>query len=248
MFNGKYVSIKSIMATLVKYPFIDNISSDDLGLYLSEFLRKVGAPLAFTDKVVTIEIKNNRGMLPCDLLYIRGTRALFPNDCNDCGNDEYIALAYASDIYHSSYHCSDTIDECNKYNDYTYSLNNGAIYTSFKEGEVQMSYRGLVVDEEGYPMLPDDVKVKEAFKYYVLMQYAEPAYFRKDIPKDIYYEIKQQYAWYIGAAQNSLNMPNSDQMQTLQNGIIRLLRNTNWQEDGWRTFAQKEYITGVNKN
>jgi len=253
MFNGKYISIKSVLARIANYPFMDGLSQEDVALYLSEFLRKVGAPVAFVDKLKTIDITNSRGDLPKDLLYIRGSR-VFCNglvssvDCADKCKDGFIALRYASDIYHSSYHCSDTLDTCDTNYDFTYSLNGGFIYTSFNTGQIQMSYKGLLLDEDGYPMIPDDVKVLEALKYYILWQYAEPSYFRKDIPKDIFQEIKQQYYFYVGAAQNSLNMPSPDQMKTLENGLIRMIRNTDWHEQGWKNFSYDERMTGVNRN
>ena len=255
MFNGNYISIKSILGTIVNYPFVEGIAKEDIALYLAEFLRKVGAPISFLDKIDTIDILNNKGDLPNDILYIRGTRVacdgliLSNNSTYNCDNKQgYISLKYASDIYHTGYHCTDTGDELDMNADFTYSLNGGRIFTSFKEGCIEMSYKGLMVDDQGFPMIPDDVKVIEALKYYILWKYAEPAYYRKDVPRDIYDDIKTQYAFYVGAAQNSLNMPSPDQMQTLQNGLIRLIRNTQWHEEGWRNFTKKEKMTGVNRS
>jgi hypothetical protein len=40
---------------------------------------------------------------------------------------------------------------------------------SFEEGEIKLHYRTLPVDEEGYPLIPDNENLKQAIFYYCLM-------------------------------------------------------------------------------
>lgn len=240
MFNGKYVSIGSILATVVRYPFVEGINKEDVALYLSNFLRLIGSPIVFKDNVPRkIEVKNFRAEIPEDMIYLKGIR-YSKEDSDDY--DTYIPMKYASDIYHAGVQCDDDdIEYCGK-DVITYILNDRYIQTSEKDGFIQMTYESILTDEEGLPMVPDDVKVKEALKYYILWQYAEPAYYRKDVPKDVFHDIKQQYMWYIGAATNSLNMPSPDQMKTLEDGLIRLIKSSTQHETTWKRFAQKERL------
>lgn len=245
MFNGKYISITSILSQILKYPFVEGLSKEDVAGFLAEFLRIVGAPIAFTDKVVELEVKNYRANIPKDLIYIKGIRY---NCCNEENKDKYTPMRYASNIYHSGAHCSENINEqANCTSNYTYILNSQYIQTSEKDGFIQVAYQAIFTDSEGMPMIPDDSKIKQALKYFILWQYAEPAYYRKDVPRDIYHDIKQQYFWYIGAAQNSLNMPSPDQMKTLENGLIRLIKSSTQHETTWRNFDNKEILNTKDK-
>lgn len=241
MFNGKFISIGSILSNIMRYPFVEGIQKEDVAVYLSNFLRLVGAPITFNNLVKEIEIKNYRADIPSDMIYIKGIRY---SDTKKDDKDEYTPMRYASDLYHSGRHCTENIAEqaaCRD-TDFTYILDEQYIKTSTKEGFIQIAYQAIQTDNEGLPMVPDDTKITEALKYYILWQYAEPAYYRKDVPKDIYNDIKTQYMWYVGAATNMLNMPSPDQMKTLENGIIRLIKSSTQHENVWRNFQRKERL------
>jgi len=235
MHNAQYTSIKSIFSEILRYPFVEGIQPEDVALYLTKLLSLVGSPFAYETKFENIEITNNKGPLPCDMIRINGTKYM-TEDCNG-----YLPLTYASDIYHSSYHSEDCPDKrC--ISDHSYSINNGYIYTSFNEGKIKMAYQGIATDEEGFPMVPDNVKFKEALKYYILWQYAEPARYRGEVSRDVYEDIKQQYYWYVGAASNSFNMLTMDKAKSLENGIIRLFQGMDHHSESWKNFNKKEYF------
>jgi len=235
MNNSKYVSIKTILYDISRYPFVEGIQAEDIALYLNSLLSLVGSPFLFNKKYKTIEIKNYKAYLPCDLITIDGCRY------RKSENEVYLSLKYASDIYHSQYHSTDSPDlNCNS--EQTYSINNNMIYCSFQEGNLEMAYQGIVTDEEGLPMIPDNVSFKQALKYYVLWQYAEPARYRNEVTRDVYEDIKQQYFWYVGQASNSFNMLTPDRAKTLENGLIRLFQNVDFHRTGWKTFDKKEII------
>lgn len=235
MSNTKYISIKSILYDITRYPFVENIQPEDIAIYLKTLLSLVGSPFNFDRKYANIEIKNNKGLLPCDLIMINGTRYKF----ND--NDKYTSLKYASDIFHSQYHISDSPDlTCDA--DNSYSINNNIIYTSFSEGILEMSYQGILVDDDGLPMIPDNESFKQALKYYILWQYTEPARYRNEVSRDVYEDIKQQYYWYVGQATNSFNMLTPDRAKSLENGLIRLFQNVDFHSTNWKDFNKKEHF------
>lgn len=239
MFNGNYTSIDSILYEISRFPFVEGIDKEDIATFLVDFLRIVGTPIAFADKVVTLEVKGNRAKIPSDLIYLNGIRF------GKSGNEEsFVPMLYASNIYHSSIACKDSTDNltCNS-STIEYILNNQYIQTSEKEGRIQLAYQTIYTDENNMPMIPDDVKIKMALKYFILWQYTEPAFYRNDVPNNVYNDIKQQYFWYMGAAKNSLNMPSPDQMKTIENGLIRLIKSSTQHETHWKNFSKKEDLS-----
>ena len=100
------------------------------------------------------------------MIYIRGIRY---TDNKDKKEPYYIPMVYASDIYHSGLHCDETVHEqYNCQSNITYNINNNYIETSTKDGYVQIAYQAIKTDEEGFPMIPDDTKVRMALKYFIL--------------------------------------------------------------------------------
>ena len=237
MNNGKYISIKSILADISRYPFMEGISKEEVAIYLTEMLRNIGAPLAFKEEFKKIEILNYRGELPNNLIQIQGVRYL----CGTCNTNGYIPLGYATDIYKSTYHCDGSPD-LTVDSDLTYSLNDSHILTSFDEGQVEMVYKTIQTDKDGFPMIPDNSKVVRALKYYVLWQYAEPARFRQEIPRDIWEEIRVNYYTSVAAASNSLNMPTMDQAAAMTNSLVKLIQTIDWQAQGWAAAGNNENI------
>lgn len=237
MFNGNYISISSILSNILKYPFVEGIQKEDIAEYLAALTRLIGAPIAMVNLVKELKVENYRAKTPTDLIYVRGIR--YNSEQIDT-KEAYIPMRYASDIYHSGIHCSDSLDNSCINTDYTYEIDSNYIRTSAETGYIQIAYQSIKTDEYGLPMIPDDEKFKQALKYYILWQYAEPSYYRKDVPRDVYEDIKQNYAFYVGGASNSLNMPSPDQMKTLENGLIRLIKSSTQHETAWRNFQRKE--------
>lgn len=61
----------------------------------------------------------------------------------------------------------------NDYKDYVdYSIKDGHIITTKKDGLIILFYLGQVTDEEGYPMIPNKIEYIEAIYFYIMMKIA----------------------------------------------------------------------------
>jgi hypothetical protein len=59
------------------------------------------------------------------------------------------------------------------FKDVTYKINDNYIITTFKEGaSVLMAYKAFPVDEDGYPLIPDNEKFKQAVQWYIMHKLA----------------------------------------------------------------------------
>jgi hypothetical protein len=51
--------------------------------------------------------------------------------------------------------------------DLTYKIQGNFIYTSFEEGEIEVSYQAIATDEQGFPLIPDNSSFTRALELYI---------------------------------------------------------------------------------
>lgn len=272
MHNGQTISLKTILWKVLKNPLATDLTYEEAAEYTIEAIRLLGAPLSFIDKVSDplITIQNYKGVLPSNLLDIRGVRVI-----TDINNYEHCAipLRHATDIYHTGLSCSEPTgnDHDSEYSihtpdptgstqetytdfrhnptnmmEYTYTTQKGIIYTSIKEGQVQMSYRALAVDEDGYPLIPNDQKTIMAIHYYILHRFLEPLWMLGKITDKAFTYIEQKRHFYMGGAGNSLQLAGIDHLESIMNTINRLIVNTQAHTNFYKGSGLKERLKKYN--
>lgn len=98
---------------------------------------------------------------------------------------------------------------------FTYDIDmNGDIITDMKEGELLVSYLGMVSDENGIPMIPDVESVIKAIKFYIEFHFAYIAYRKSRASNDFnfFQNAERLKNKYIGEARDKMNMPTNDEM------------------------------------
>ena len=95
MMTGRTVSVGNILWKVLKQPIVQDLKYEDAAEYAIEYLRLIGAPLTFEDKVIRIKLSNYKGLLPSNLISLKGIEYA---DCECTGG---IAMRYASNIYHT---------------------------------------------------------------------------------------------------------------------------------------------------
>lgn len=235
--NGKYVSIVPIIEKVYRdMGSINQLNFGDAIEWVGEAIEFIGAPLQMTEKVAKIEICGKRGRLPSDLHMIITAGAAVNADCNDC-DISFTQMRYSTDTYHMYVSCC---GDCNCTSSLTYKVNDDYIFTNFDEGVVRMAYRGIPVDKNGYPLIPDDVKFKNAVAYHVMWKLAFIMLMQEKISRIAYEKIERDRDWYIAAAQTRANTPSVDMMESIKNNWIRLIKKINQQGDGFKSAGEAE--------
>ena len=231
-----YISIRQIMDDIREHPLLKDINLERVVNYTYHFLRIVGAPRLFVDKVEEIEVKNYRAKLPCDFIEVIQIR-----DIN--GNP----FLYTTDNFHEStnktpqnqYKCY--IDNF-QYQNLTYKIQGNVIFTSVKDCIIEIAYKALVVDEDGFPMLPDNSPFIRALEAYIKVQQFTILFDTSKISGQVLQNAQQEYAWAVGQAESDLRRMNVDQMQSLTNLWNTLLPRVNEHRNGFKTMNIQEKI------
>ena len=101
--------------------------------------------------------------------------------------------------------------------DPTYSVNDNFIFTNYESGYVFLAYKALPVDKDGFPLIPDNRRYKEAVKSFIRYKIDYILWRTEELTKDVYQDSEREWLWYVGSAGNIARMPNVDGMQSLMN-------------------------------
>jgi len=226
MITGKTISVGNILWKVLKQPIVQDLKYEDAAEYAIEYLRLIGAALAFEDKVERIKLNNYKAPLPCNLINIRGVAY------SDCECEGGVAMRYASDIYHT--------DDSNCSQEYTYITQNNVVTTSMKDGWINISYSALATDEFGYPLIPDNESFKVALEYYIIHRTLEGLWSMGKITDKVFQYYEQKRHFYSAQATSSMQIKNMDQMETMINAVNRMILDVNPHQTFYKNFGVKE--------
>ena len=245
MTNSNYKSLGTILWKVLRNPLASEITYEDAAEYALEFIKLIGAPVIYLDKNELLSLTNYKAELPCDLLYINGVRY---NDLSVEGFvGQPIAMREATNIYHQDpyEHKNEQDTEFDlrgnhRKTEFTYTIQKGIIFTSMQTGSVEIAYKAIATDEEGYPLIPDNEKVMLGLEYYILSRYLEPLWMMGKITDKAFEYIQQKRYFYTPSAFTSLQMPGIDKMETLMNSLNRLVINSNAHQNFFKKAGEKE--------
>ena len=223
----RYISIKEILDNLLDNPLLQDLTLERVVNYTVDFIRKVGMPKVYIEKTANLEIKEYRALLPCDFHKMIQVRAF---------NEGYSQVFRSStDSFHLSKDKGDS-------HDLTYKLQGQAIYTSMKNGTIEIVYQAIPVDCDGYPMIADNSSFREALELYITKKRYKVLFDTGKIRGDVYSSTCQDYAFAVGQAQTSLIMPTIDEMESITNSWNTLIPRVREHSFGFINNGSKEEL------
>lgn len=188
-------------------------------------------PTMYIEKTTELRIENYRAKLPCDFHEMIQVRTNFEK----CGHYVGGVFRYSTDNFHMS-------DKTHESPDLTYKVQGTVIYTSIKEGTIEIAYRAIAVDDEGYPLIPDKSSFSRALELYIKKQCFTILFDLGKINQAVLSNTQQEYAWAVGQAQSDLIRPSIDEMQSITNAFNTLLPRVHEHSKGFITDGSKEYF------
>lgn len=123
-----------------------------------------------------------------------------------------------------------------------YTTKPGYIMTNIPNGFVKISYHAIITDEEAMPMIPDNPSYMEAIYWYVTMKLEFPKYKNGRTPRHVYYDIKNSWNFYRKQAYAEAMMPGVDELQTLQNGWLKLYPEINEHDTFFSSLGDRQIL------
>lgn len=254
MYTGKYISSKAIIDKIYRdYGFRPTDIDEEAVLEnIYDVMMLIGVPTAFVDEESVVEITNYRGELPCGLIDLTSLRL----------HGQQIALQYSSDRFymdHTNAPATTGIDNNAPYVDqystmpsimgagtsnktFTYTINNGYIFTNWQTGSIDIVYKAFPTDENGWPEIPDNVRYTKAVEAYVAERIGFKQWMKGELTDKVYAKLEQERLWYIPSAANALRIPGLDQMESIKNQWLTLIPNITQQAYGFRYLNRRQRI------
>lgn len=110
-----------------------------------------------------------------------------------------------------------------------YTTEPGSILTSFEQGEIRVHYKGLATDEDGLPLIPDNVHLKEALYLYSRAKMTGAGW--KDPVYNVAY-LEQKFELVARRAINDMNKWTVDKAEAVRRNQLSF----NIAEDYWANF------------
>lgn len=213
----------------MRHPLMQGITLETVIDESIQFMRLMGNPTIFEEKVEELEVVNYRASLPCDFYKEIGVRPISEHDAGR-------AFTSSSD----SFHMSNKGVERDSYG--TYKIQNSVIHTNLKEGKIELAYSAISTDDEGYPLIPENTEFERALEAYIKMNYFTILFDLNKISQNVYYQAKQDYAWAAGAAQSEFNRMSLDEAESFYNSWRTLLVRTDEHSRGFKTNNRRENL------
>ena len=222
------------MDKITRHPLMQDIPFETVIDYAVDFIRLVGTPPSFVDKTAIIDIHNYRGELPCDFYEMIQVRLAY--DEKHRVENHAPTFRYTTDSFHMSPnkpHVSDL----------TYKLQGNCIFTApLEEGQIEIAYKAMPIDDEGYPMIPDNSAFSRALEMYIKKQWFTIQYDMGKISQAVMAKTDQDYAWAVGQAQTDLIRPTIDQMESISNMWNTLVPRAQEHRKGFVHEGSREHI------
>ena len=226
----RYISLRQVLDDILDHPMLRDVSLERAVNYTVHFMRIVGCPRMFEEKTALVEIENYRGLIPCDFDNIIQVRTH-----SSCNRKDYGVFRHTTDSFHMSENKQNSFD-------LTYKVQGNIIFTSIKEGTIEIAYNAFAVDSDGYPMIPDNSSFINALELYIKKKHFNVLFDTGKIAPAIYNQVCQDYAWAVGQAQSSLIKPSIDQMQAITNSLNTLIPRVTEHRSGFVNNGSAELI------
>lgn len=231
MENIRFISAQSVIAKLYSDLNLQmEIRVADVMEWIGDAIEYIGVDMQYLDKVIEGTVHNHRYFLPCDLVTIK--QVLLNNTVIHASNHTIISTLpsgpRASKVLYNT-----PLP--------TYTVQNNCLVLSVERGaKIVIYYKGLNLDEEGFPYIPSDIRYMDAVVAYIMYKIKNAEGFSGRIsPQEVqYYKVEWEKSRIRAASE--LMMPTPEQMFGLGVQFQRLVQNISGADQMFRDYTSIE--------
>lgn len=238
----KYTTINRVLDEVHDDALMGDVSLEQAVRYTIRFIGKNGQPKLFQDKIADVEIHDFRGALPCDLISIKQVKDLSNGICLRSMTDTFPAGMGGRRPTPPPYDTAYIPPRAPFRHEDSFKTQGTIIYTSFPEGEVEISYRAIPVDEHGYPLLIDNEVYLDALQAYIEMRVLRNKFRRGEISAGVYQEAQQEYFFLANKLNSEFVIPSPSEMESIVRMWNTMISSSKHFDNGFKNLGDREYL------
>lgn len=218
--NINYTNIRVVLDNCLQHELLQDLTLEQMVGYVLKFNGIFNIPQLYQDKSTKVQITDYRGVLPDDLISVKQVKDKQINKSIKEINGTFFNI--------------NTVERA-------FKTQGQVIYTTFEKGELEIVYKAIPVDEEGYPLIMDNEKYKNALELYIKKDKFTRYFDSGKLHQNILQNVQQEYAWAAGQLQAELKMPSMSEWESISNAHNTLLQRDDEFVRGFETLGEKEY-------
>lgn len=100
----------------------------------------------------------------------------------------------------------------------------------------------MPLDDEGLPLLPDEPTFLRALELYIKKQWFTILFDMNKISPAVLQNTQQEYAFAVGACNNTFIIPSVSEMEAIKNMWNQLIPRTNEFRSGFKYLGRQEHL------
>lgn len=226
----QYTNIKRVLDDLMDHPLLRDLTLEQVVRHTLRFISLHGYPKLYKDKEEVVEIKDYRGLLPCDLISIIQVKDCKRGICLRSMTDNFTP---SEDDYPKD---RDGVDEL------AFKTQGRVIFTSFKDGAVEVAYKAIPVDDMGFPLLVDNETYLNALESYIKVKVFTVLYDTGKIQAGVLSNAQTEYAWASRQVMMEFTMPSVSEMESISRYLNTMIKPMTSFDQGFKHLGDREYL------
>lgn len=250
--NIQYTNIRRVLDDITDHPLLRDVTLEQVIRHTIRFIALHGYPQLYQDKISIVDIKDFRGLLPCDLVSIVQVWDTVTNVCVRAMTDTFTPglgskpniRNQPKDLLNNMKPPVDTyIPPMSEYKEEpTFKTQGRIIFTSFPEGRVEVSYKAIPVDEDGFPLLIDNETYLNALEAYIKVKVFTVKFDIGKIQAGVLSNAQTEYAWASHLLQSEMTTPSMSEMESMTRYLNTLIKPVREFDKGFKSLGDREYL------
>lgn len=190
----KFTNIRVVADRLMQHPLLRSLQFETIIQYTLDFLNLTNFNELYLDQVTTVHVEDYRVLLPINVIRIDQVKSV------DGVYFKAMSGTFSGSLENPAY-----------------KIQGNILYTNIKECDLEIAYKGLPIDEDGYPLVLDNVYFLMALEAFIKKQMFTIYFDEGKIHLNVLQQAQQDYAFRVAQLHSKMALPSVSEMQAISN-------------------------------
>ena len=239
----QFTNIKRVLDDLTDHPMLADLTLEQVVRYTIRFIGLQGLSKFYQDKQINVHIKEFKGLLPCDVISVKQVKDLKSGLCLRAMTDNFTpgmedrpkpCLDHRGFPFGHPHGIH--------FGEHSFKTQNRVLFTSFPEGLVEVAYKAIPTDEDGFPLVIDNESYLATLEAYIKQERFKIKFDQGKINQNVLNQALQDYAFRAANIQGEFLIPSVSEMESISRALTAMLPRMREFDKGFRQLGNREYL------